>query len=222
MKKSMQLGVLVCLLAVASIGSLVAARHALAATPEKYLHVRVVDSDSKETVNVNLPLSMAEKILPTIHHGNLHDGHVSIGKADMDDIDLRAILDAVRNSPDNEFVTVKSDTENVRVAKSNGNLIVHVNETPKPKTAKGDAKDKNKDKDADDDKDSRSGEKVDITIPLSVVNALVPNDKKEIDVVAAIHALANASESLLVSVHDATNDVRIWIDSDGSSNGASK
>lgn len=206
MKRSVQIGVVVCLLAGVSIATLVAARRTFAATPEKYLHIRVNDSESKETVNVNLPLSMAEKILPTIHQGNLKDGRVTIGHADMDNVDIRAILEAVRNAPDNDFVTVKSETENVRVAKSKGNLIIHVNEAPKPKTGKSD------------DKEASKGEKVEITIPMSVVNALVPNDKKEIDVVAAIHALADAGESLLVTVHNATNDVRIWVDAEGSPN----
>ncbi len=33
---------------------------------ERYLHVKVEDSSKGESVNVNLPLSMAEKILPTV------------------------------------------------------------------------------------------------------------------------------------------------------------
>ncbi|MFZ0878545.1 MAG: hypothetical protein WA002_03560, partial [Candidatus Acidiferrales bacterium] len=148
-------------------------------------------------VNVNLPLSLAEKILPTIHQGNVKDGKVTIGDAEMDNVDLRAILDAVRTAPDNEFVTVKSDTEDVRVAKSKGNLVVHVNETKKD--------------------GEKNPEKVDVTIPMSVVNALVPTDKREIDLVAAIHALADAGDTLLVTVHNATEEVRIWVDSNGSS-----
>ncbi len=39
---------------------------------------------------------------------------------------MRAILDAIRTTPDNEFVTVKEKDQDVRVAKSNGNLVVHV------------------------------------------------------------------------------------------------
>jgi hypothetical protein len=210
----MKVAVVVCLLAGVSVATLVAARRTFGATPEKYLHIRVNDSESKESVNVNLPLSLAEKILPTINHGDLKNGRVSIGHSDMDNVDLHAILEALRNAPDDEFVTVKSDSEDVRVAKSKDNLIIHVHETPKPKTDKAAGKDKDADKDAD--RDNEKPQKVEITIPMSVVNALVPNDKKEIDVVAAIHALANASQSLMVTVHDATSDVRIWVDANGS------
>ena len=58
-----------------------------------------MDDPSKgESVNVNVPLSMAEKILPTVNKGSLHNGHVTIGKADLNDVDVRTILDALRTA----------------------------------------------------------------------------------------------------------------------------
>src|SRR5580658_1573150 len=95
---------------------------------------------------------------------------------------------------DNEFVTVKEKDQDVRVAKSNGNLIVHV-------------LDKSKD-----------GEKVDVTIPMKVVDALFSTVKdNELDVAAAIRALSDAGDAVLVTVQDATEHVRIWIDSHSAS-----
>jgi hypothetical protein len=202
MNKSLRLGAVLCLLAgVAVIGAL-AVKKASAASPEKFIHVRVNDSSKGEMVSVNVPLSLAEKVIPTIHNGNLHNGKVTIGNMEAHDVDVRALLAAVANSPDNEFVTVKEKDQEVHVAKSKGNFIIHVTDT-RPDSDK---------------KDQKGGQKVDITIPISVVNALVPNDKQELDLVAAIHALSDASEALLVTVHDGTQDVRIWIDSqnDGS------
>jgi hypothetical protein len=122
---------------------------AMATPTERYLHVKVEDATKGESVNVNVPLSMAEKILPTINKGNMHNGHVTIGHADMDDVDIRALLDAARTAPDNEFVTVKEKDQDVRVAKSNGNLVVHIRDG-----AKG-------------------GQKVDVTVPMKVVDALL-------------------------------------------------
>jgi hypothetical protein len=103
---------------------------------------------------------------------------------------------------------VKEKDQEVRVAKSKGNFIIHVTDL------NSDSDESNK----SDKKYEKRGQKVDITIPISVVNALVPNERQELDLVAAIHALSNASEALLVTVHDGTQDVRIWIDSqnDGS------
>jgi hypothetical protein len=181
---------MICVLA----GLVVTAPAAIATPTERYLHVKVEDASKGESVNVNVPLSMAEKILPTINKNNIHNGHVTIGHADMDDVDIRALLDAVRTAPDNEFVKVKGKDQDVRVAKSNGNLVVHVRDA-----AKG-------------------GQKVDITIPMKVVDALFSTAKdNELDISAAIRALSDAGDALLVTVEDASEHIRIWVDSKGSS-----
>jgi len=215
MNKNSQLGAVLCLLAaVVVMGAVAVKKTAAAATPEKFIHVRVNDVSKGEMVSVNVPLSLAEKVIPTIHNGNLHNGKVTIGNMDMQDVDVRALLAAVASSPDNEFVTVKEKDQEVRVAKSKGNFIIHVTDL----NSDSDESNKSDKSDKSDKKYEKRGQKVDITIPISVVNALVPNEKQELDLVAAIHALSNASEALLVTVHDGTQEVRIWIDSqnDGS------
>jgi len=167
---------------------------ALAAPAERYLHITVQDATKGESVNVNVPLSMAEKILPTVNKGNLHNGHVTIGSAEMNDVDIRALLDAVRTAPDNEFVTVKEKDQDVRIAKSNGNIVIHVRDA------------------------SKGGEKVDITVPMKVVDALLSTAKdNELDVSAAIRALSDAGDALLITVEDASEHVRIWVDSKNAS-----
>jgi hypothetical protein len=186
----------VCCALALTVGSLAVAAMALPAPGERYLHVKVDDATKGESVNVNVPLSMATAILPTINKGNLHNGHVTIGEADFNGVDVRGILEAIRNAPDNEFVSVKEKDQDVRVAKLNGNLIVHV-------------LDKRQDKD---------GQKVDVTVPMKVVDALFATTKdNELDVAAAIRALSDAGDAVLVTVQDATEHVRIWIDSHSSS-----
>jgi hypothetical protein len=187
-----------CLLLVATIAVAIGiargATTAGAPAAERYLHVKVDGGAKGESVNVNVPLSMAVKILPTINHGDLHNGRVTISSADINDVDLHAILDAVRTAPDNEFVTVKSSEQDVRVAKSNGNLIIHVRDSGK--------------------ESGKSGQKVDITVPMKVVDALFSTAKQnELDVAAAIRALGEAGETVLVTVQDAEQSVKIWIDS---------
>ena len=169
---------------------LTAGMTALAAPVEKYLHVNVDDPMNGETVNVNVPLSLAEKVLPTINNEKLHDGKVLIHRAEMNGVDVRALMDAVRTAPDNEFVTVKDKDSDVRVAKANGNIIVHVIDK------------KNKE------------EKVDVTVPLKIVDALFSTAKNdELDVEAALHALSDAGDILLVTVQDSGQKVRVWVDS---------
>jgi len=195
MQKTMRAIRVCCVLALTMGNLAVTAKAATATAAERYLHVKVDDSTKGESVNVNLPLSMAAAILPTVNKGTLHNGHVTIGEADFNGVDVRALLDAIRTAPDNEFVTVKEKDQDVRVAKSNGNLIVHV-------------LDKSKD-----------GEKVDVTIPMKVVDALFSTVKdNELDVAAAIKALSDAGDAVLVTVQDATEHVRIWIDSNSASN----
>jgi hypothetical protein len=192
MRKATQLAGAVCLL-VASVSGMAASVLA-APPPERYLHVKVEDAKEGESVNVNLPLSIAEKILPTVNKGELRDGHVTINKSDLDGIDVKGLLDAIRTAPDNEFVTVKQKDEDVRIAKSNGNLIVHVRSTGQEK------------------------QNVDITIPLKVVDALFSTAKdNELNIVAALHELSDAGDALLVTVQDASQHVRVWVDSKSSS-----
>jgi hypothetical protein len=189
MRKTTQVVGVFFLMAASATGM---AASAMAAPPERYLHVKVEDAKQGESVNVNLPLSVAEKILPTVSKGNLHEGRVTIGHADMDGIDVKALLEAIRTTPDNEFVTVTQKDQDVRVAKSNGNFIIHVRSHEKDQ------------------------ENVDVTIPMKVVDALFSTvQDNELNVVAALHALSDAGDALLITVQDASQHVRIWVDSRG-------
>jgi len=78
----------------------------------------------------------------------------------------------------------------VRVAKANGNILIHVTDK------------RNKD------------QKVDVTVPMKIVDALVNTEKNdELDIAAALRALSDAGDILLVTVQDEGQKVRIWVDS---------
>jgi hypothetical protein len=198
MNKSLKLGVALCLVGGVALAWTMSVKRAAAATSEKYIHVRVNDPSKGEMVSVNVPLSLAEKIIPTIHNEQLHDGKVTIEGAEVRDVDVRALLAAVADAPDNEFVTVKERDQEVHVAKSKGNFIIHVDDSSGGSGEKA----------------GKHNEKVDITVPISVVKAMIPDKNQDLDLVAALHELSEAGSSLLVTVHDGTQDVRIWIDSE--------
>jgi hypothetical protein len=194
-----------------------------ATTNDRWLHVRVVSSDNKgETVAVNIPLEVAEKILPAINKNQLHGGKVTIDKLDADGVDVRALLEAVRTSKDGEFVTVNSKDGDVRVAKQNGYMLVHVTDTSGKHHVHmhhhdgTDADAKNKDaadsKGTSDSKDAKETH-VEVKIPLSVVDALFSAGKDELDLVAGLKMLSTQGDQELVSVKDDDNTVRVWIDS---------
>ena len=172
-----------------------AAASAPATKQDRWLHIRVDNPDSKdETVRVNVPLELAEKVLPTIHRERLQSGKVKVDRIDCHGVDLHALLDAVRSSKDGEFVTVQSKDADVRVAKQGSYLLVH-------------AVDKNRSKKS----------LVEVKVPMRVVDALLSGDKDELDLVAALHALSAQGDTELVSVKDEENTVRIWLDSKNAS-----
>jgi ribonuclease HI len=75
------------------------------------------------------------------------------------------------------------------VAKEHGQLVVHVI-------------------------DKNSKEKVDVTIPWVVAQALISDTtENQLNIEAAIHALQNAGDLTLVSVVSKDESVRVWIDS---------
>jgi len=177
------------------------------AKSDQWIHIRVESKDDKgETVRVNVPVELAVKILPCINKENLHAGKVHIDDAHFrDDVDFRAVLDAVRTSKDGEFVTVESHEDNVRVAKNNGFLYIHVTENPHSKHSA--------DKDGKSSKFNDDESRVEVKVPMKVVDALFSGSKDELDVVAALHALSTFGDTELVSVKEKDQTVRIWIDS---------
>jgi hypothetical protein len=158
---------------------------------DRWLHVRVISSNAKgETVRVNVPLELAEKVLPAIDHDRLHNGKVRIGCMDCDGVDVRTLFEAVRSSKDGEFVTVQSNDADISVMKKEGMLYVHVHDKGKPKHSQ-----------------------VEVKVPLKVVEALLSGSKDELDIVAGLHALAGQGDVELVSVKDDDNTIRVWLDS---------
>jgi len=164
---------------------------------DRWLHVRVINSENKgETVRVNIPLELAENVLPTINKNHLHNGKITIDQAHMNEVDVHALINAIRTAKDGEYVTVQGTDQDVRVAKEGGRLLVHVK----------------------DNKGSKSNNSnVDIKIPMHVIDALFSAGKDELDVVAGLHALASMGDTELVSVKSDDSTVRVWMDSKNSS-----
>jgi len=178
-------------LAQSTSASASSSQSATSSSKDRWLHVRVISTDAKgETVRVNIPLELAEKVLPAVNKDRLHNGKVKIDDAHVNDVDLHALVDAIRTAKDGEFVTVQSKDCDVRVAKVNNHLIVHVL-----------------------DKENSKKSEVEVKVPMKVVDALFSAGKDELDLVAALHALSAQGDTELVSVKDHENTVRVWLDS---------
>jgi hypothetical protein len=142
-----------------------------------------------ELVRVNVPLTLAEKVIPAINHGQLRDGKIQIGNFRADNVNIHAILDALKSAPEGNFATVQETGSDVRVAKKRAQLVVHVS-------------------------DKNSGENVGATIPWDVAQALISDtNDDQFNVEAAVKALKNTGDTNLVRVSGRDENVRVWIDS---------
>jgi hypothetical protein len=157
----------------------------------RWLHVRIQDGRSGgEAVSLNIPLSLVESMLPMIASESFRDGRISLDSQEIDGIDLREVLAALRTTADGDFITVRGPEESVRVAKERGYLVIR----------------------ADDGRRDR-GNQVRLRLPIEVVEAMLRNDSSELDLRAGLRTLAKLPGEDLLSVTTGDDSVRIWIDS---------
>ena len=109
----------------------------------------------------------------------------------MNGVDLRALLDAVRNSPDNVFVTMERHDKEVSVAKSGQDLLIKIASKPTD--------------------DHHAGETIIIKVPIPVVRAMLADNSDQLDIAAGIRALASQGD-VDVTVNKEKETVRVWTD----------
>jgi hypothetical protein len=162
----------------------------MGAPAERWIHVRVESARGVSgNVSINVPIEMASAVLPSIP-ADQHQGKFNL-QASVNGVDLRAMLDAVRNSPDNVFVTLERHDKEVSVAKSGRNLLIRVAEKPSAQ--------------------HHFGKTVAIKVPMSVVRAMLVNHSDEVDIGAGIRALTREGD-VDVTVNDEKETVRVWTD----------
>jgi hypothetical protein len=163
----------------------------MAAPVERWIHVRVESAKGVSgNVSFNVPIEMASAVLPAIPSDREHHGKFSL-QASVNGADLRALLDAVRNSPDNVFVTIERHDAEVSVAKSGRFLVIKIVEKPSA--------------------EHQLGKTIAIKVPTSVVRAMLSNNSDELDVDAGIRAVAREGE-VDVTVNSEKETVRVWTD----------
>ena len=170
---------------------LLSAAVVMAAPPERWIHVRVASTTGVSgNVGINLPIEMASAALPLIPADHQHHGKFSL-QASVNGVDLRAMLDAVRKSPDNVFVTLERHDKEVSVAKSGRNLLIKVVEQPSA--------------------EDHLGKTIAIKVPIPVIQAMLANNSDEVDIGAGIRALTREGD-VDVTVKSEKQTVRVWTD----------
>lgn len=164
-------------------------------TDNLWIHIRVLDAKDGR-VSINLPISVVERmgnVMPS-DTGEKGGGRLRFNDEDITVSDLREIWADLRKHPDATFITVDEADSKVRVAKIAGNLVVRAHE-----------------------KGSGREEQVEMKIPGAVVDALLSSPGDQLNVGAAMKALARQGEGEIVTVTGDGETVRIWIDSSSES-----
>jgi hypothetical protein len=168
----------------------------MAATSERWIHVRVENVKGVSgNFSVNLPIEMASAALSSIP-ADSHAGRFHL-QASVNGTDLRALLDAVRNSPDNVFVTMERRDKEVSVAKAGRSLLIKIADKP--------------------DVPNHFDKTVAIKVPVSVVRAMLANNSDDLDLGAGIRALAREGE-VDMTMNNEKQTVRVWTDTRTASN----
>lgn len=162
-------------------------------TGDLWIHIHVRDAEEGR-VSINLPISVVERmgnVIPADTHGN---ARLRFDDEDISVADLRQIWADLRKHPDATFITVDEADSKVRVAKIAGNLVVRAQ-----------------------DRGAGRHEQVEMKIPGAVVDALLSSPGEQLNMGAALKALAHEGEGEIVTVTGDGETVRIWIDASSES-----
>ena len=160
---------------------------AMASETTRWINVNVTENSSNTNVEVHLPLNLVLTVLRNVDVENFHGGHVDLDVGDLD-MNWREIMQAVKEAPDGQFVTVTSDEADVSVRKEGGTLYVNVH--------------------AKDDDNAV----VEVTVPLEMMDALSFGEDNTIDVVSLLESFDSLPNGTLVKVTSDEANVRVWIE----------
>ena len=175
-------------LVLVALAALLAAPTASAGDEIRWIKVHVTENSSNTNVEVNLPLNLVLPVLRNVDVENFHGGQVDLDLDEDMDINFPEIIAAVKDAPDGKFVTVTSDEADVNVHKQGGTLFVTVNQ-----------------------KDDEMA-KVEVTVPLELMDALSFGEENTIDVAALLQSMDKLPNGELVKVTSNEANVRVWIE----------
>lgn len=158
-----------------------------------WIHIRVLDGKDGR-VSINLPISVVEKMGNAMPMDGKGSSRLRFDDEDITVSELREIWADLRKHPDATFITVDEVDSKVRVAKIAGNLVVRAH-----------------------DRGMGRDEQVEMRIPGPVVDALLSAPGDQLNVGAALKALARQGEGEIVTVTGEGETVRIWIDASAES-----
>jgi hypothetical protein len=178
-------------LALLTIGS--ASLRSAAAT-DLWLHIRVDEPSEGSKVNVNLPFSLLRTAMPSLPAETLGVRELRVDKTDLSAAELRRIWHQLAQGEDATYVTVRHGKERVLIAKRGAYLVMQSH-----------------------DAESSDRQDVEVKLPIRVIEALLSGNGDELNLTAALEALAESGEGELVTVNSDRDTVHIWVDHQASS-----
>lgn len=154
---------------------------------DPWFHVEVKENKTEpEYVKVNLPMSMVDVALNVMQDKKFNKGHFKLPTDEVSIADMRKIWSELRKAEKAEFVTVEKKNETVRVAKDGNYVTIKVTENQK--------------------------QKVDLKVPVAVVDALLAGSGEELDIKAGLAAMQKQNVGEILTINDNDTHVRVWID----------
>jgi hypothetical protein len=159
-----------------------------AQTKDPWFHLEVRENrDEPELVKVNLPVSMLDVALKIARDKKMYQDRIRLDSHEISVQEMRQIWGELRKAGNAEFVTVEKRNETVRIAREGNFVLVKVFENKNPK--------------------------VDMRVPVPVVDALLAGSGDELDIKAALVAMQRQKGTGdVLTVNDNKTQVRIWID----------
>jgi hypothetical protein len=173
------------------VAGTVAAFAAAAAGPawaqaKPWLHVRVEEPRKETKVHVNLPLSVVEAVLAAAPQKLVSRGRIHLHDHDLSVADIRRAWNELKDAGDAEIVSIQERDQTVSVRREGRFFRVRV------------------------DKPSEK-EAVNVDLPVSLVDALLSGEGRELNVREALAELQKLRGDI-VRVTDRDSTVRVWID----------
>ena len=162
---------------------------AFAEEPATWLNVHVTETSENADVRVHLPMNLVLAVLDGIRVEHFDRGIVDLD-LDMGDaeIDWTQVIQAVRTSPDGEYVTISSDDADVRVVKQAGMMLVDVLEK------------------------AQDHAEIRIRIPVSMLDAFSVDEHNRFDVAAFLRSFEELPDGELIRVTSNEANVRVWVE----------
>lgn len=150
-----------------------------------WMRVEVLDQGGEHSkVKINLPLSLIEVVVDSIDKREF----MAEFEEDHPSIDIKKLWGQIRKMDAQEFVTIESDEENVRVWKDNDFFRVNV---------------------------KKAGEKeanVEIKLPLAVMDYLFETSSKDLSYEDLVDSLRGHLPLTVVQVQGDDENVKIWLE----------